>query len=178
MCGGKTGSFFGWSGVVQPDIFTMGKALTSGYFPLSATLVNEKIFDVVKETVFCHGFSYSFSLSGIYSTLAYLDVLEREQILENQPKLERWGQLLCQRLVDRKLIKEYNNFGIVFNLTLNTDKPVDASFEKYLYSYGISAGMWNEGGSGLLFIVPLTATAMWFEDLEFKLLQALTDYSS
>jgi hypothetical protein len=66
----------------------------------------------------------------------------------------------------------------VFNLTLLTDKPVDATFERFLYQYGISAGMWNEGGSGLLIIVPLTATAMWFEELEFKLIQALTDYRS
>ena len=178
MCGGKTGSFFGWTGIVQPDIFTMGKALTGGYYPLSATLVSDQIFDVVKDTVFCHGFSYSFSLSGIYSTLAYLDVLEQENILDNYYKLRRWGELMCLRMWDRKLIKNFNNFGLVFNLVLPADKPVDASFEKFLYSYGISAGMWNEGGSGLLFIVPLTADTTWFEELEFRLLQALSDYAS
>lgn len=178
MCGGKTGTFFGWEERICPDIFTVGKALTGGYFPLSATLVSDKVFDVVKDTVFCHGFSYSFSLSGIYSTLAYLDVLENEKILDNQPKLVRWGNAVCARLKSYNLIKDYNNYGVVFNLVLNTDKPVDSSFEKFLYSYGISAGMWNEGGSGLLFIIPLTADAMWFEDLEFKLISALKDYTS
>ena len=59
-----------------------------------------------------------------------------------------------------------------------TSKPVDATFERFLYQYGISAGMWNEGGSGLLIIIPLTANAQWFEELEFKLIQALRDYSS
>lgn len=178
MCGGKTGTFFGWSGVVEPDIFTVGKALTSGYFPLSATLASEKIFNVVKNNVFCHGFSYSFSLSGIYSTLAYLDVLEKENILANQPALVKQGQQMCSRLKSLGLIKNFNNFGLVFNLELNSDKPVDASFEKFLYGYGISAGMWNEGGSGLLFIIPLTATSDWFDSLEFKLIRALHDYRS
>lgn len=178
MCGGKTGTFFGWQERICPDIFTVGKALSGGYFPLSATMVSDQIFNVIKNTVFCHGFSYSFSLSGIYSTLAYLDILDHEKVLENQPRLVQAGQLLCKGLVDQELIKKYNNYGTVFNLTLNTDKPVDASFERFLYSYGISAGMWNEGGSGLLFIIPLTATAKWFEELEAKLTRALKDYAS
>jgi adenosylmethionine-8-amino-7-oxononanoate aminotransferase len=179
MCGGKTGTFFGWTGIVEPDIFTMGKALTSGYFPLSATLVNEKVFNVVKELVFCHGFSYSFSLSGIYSTLAYLDVLEKEKIFDNYPKLLKCATEIFTRFKDEyKLITSYNNHGLVFNLTLLTDKPVDASFESFLYKHGISAGMWNEGGSGLLIVIPLTASSMWFEELEHRLIQALRDYRS
>jgi adenosylmethionine-8-amino-7-oxononanoate aminotransferase len=179
MCGGKTGTFFGWTGIVDPDIFTMGKALTSGYFPLSATLVNERIFNVVKETMFCHGFSYSFSLSGIYSTLAYLDVIEKEKIFDNYPKLLTWATSTFNRFKNEyKLITSYNNHGLVFNLTLLTDKSVNSSFERFLYKYGISAGMWNEGGSGLLIVIPLTATSMWFEELEYRLIQALRDYRS
>jgi adenosylmethionine-8-amino-7-oxononanoate aminotransferase len=178
MCGGKTGTFFGWTGIIEPDIFTMGKALTSGYFPLSATLINENVFSKIKDMPFCHGFSYSFSLSGIYSTLAYLDILEKENILAEQPKLVKWMTALCSRLQGKDLIKDFNNFGLVFNLRLHQDKPLENVFEQFKYQYGISAGMWNEGGSGLLVIVPLNATALWFEELEFKLLNALTDYCS
>jgi adenosylmethionine-8-amino-7-oxononanoate aminotransferase len=178
MCGGKTGSFFGWTGVVQPDIFTMGKALTGGYFPLSATMVSEKVFDVVKDTVFCHGFSYSFSLSGIYSTLAYLDVLEKEKILDNHNTLSNQAYYTFNRLKGIGLIEDFNNHGLVYNLRLHNNKPVDSSFEKFLYQYGINAGMWNEGGSGLLIIVPLTATSEWFNNLSEKLTTALLDYSS
>lgn len=178
MCGGKTGSFFGWTGVVEPDIFTMGKALTGGYFPLSATMVSEKVFEVVKDTVFCHGFSYSFSLSGIYSTLAYLDVLEKEKILDNHNNLSNQAYYTFTRLKGIGLIKDFNNYGLVYNLRLENDKPVDSSFERFLYKYGINAGMWNEGGSGLLIIVPLTATPQWFTELSEKLTSALLDYSS
>ena len=178
MCGGKTGTFFGWSGIVEPDIFTMGKALTGGYFPLSATLVNDRIYNVMKDKLWVHGFSYSFSLSGIYSTLAYLDIIERENIFVNFSKLERWGKAVCNRFVEAKLITGYSNHGLVFNLELLQDKPLEEVFERFLYSYGISAGLWNEGGSGLLFIIPLTANAMWFEEFEFRMMQALVDYTS
>jgi len=178
MCGGKTGTFFGWTGIVEPDIFTMGKALTGGYFPLSATLVNGNIYAVIKEKLLVHGFSYSFSLSGIYSTIAYLDIIEHENIFSNFSKLEKWGKAVCNRFLEAKLITGYNNHGLVFNLELLQDKPLEEVFERFLYSYGISAGLWNEGGSGLLFIIPLTADAMWFEEFEFRMTQALVDYAS
>lgn len=178
MCGGKTGSFFGWTGIVEPDIFTMGKALSGGYFPLSATLVSDKIFSKIKGQVFTHGFSYSFSLSGIYSTLAYLDTIEKEKLFDEYPKILRWSYAMFDRLKQRGLIQDYNNHGLVFNLRLLNDKPLEEVFERFLYQYGISAGMWNEGGSGLLIVIPLNAPAIYFEELEFKLIHALSDYRS
>jgi adenosylmethionine-8-amino-7-oxononanoate aminotransferase len=178
MCGGKTGSFFGWTGIVDPDIFTMGKALTGGYFPLSATMVNEKVYNKMKNNLWPHGFSYSFNLSGIYSTLAYLDVLEQEQIFEKHDQLMSLTKDIAERLVKQNLIKDYNNHGLVFNLKLLQDKPLEEVFERFLYKHGLSAGLWNEGGSGLLFIVPLNAPRGWFLKLEKNLISALTDYRS
>ena len=38
--GGKTGNFVGWKKLpVTPDIFTMGKAITGGYFPIEYHLI-------------------------------------------------------------------------------------------------------------------------------------------
>jgi adenosylmethionine-8-amino-7-oxononanoate aminotransferase len=178
MCGGKTGTFFGWSGIVEPDIFTVGKAFTSGYFPLSATLINEKIFSKIKGQVFTHGFSYSFSLSGIYSTIAYLDIIEEEQLFDRYPQILDTAKKVFHRLKDQKLIKNFNHHGLVFNLQLLNDKPLEEIFEKFLYQYGISAGMWNEGGSGLLIVIPVNATQDYFDELEFKLTIALSYYRS
>jgi len=178
MCGGKTGTFFGWTNRIRPDIFTMGKSLTGGYFPLSSVSANQKIFDKVKYDVFVHGFSYSFSLSGIYSALEYIKILEKEKLLDNQSKLESWAKKMCQRFKDAGLIKDYNNYGLLFNIVLPNEKPMDNTFERFLYQYGINAGMWNEGGSGVLFVVPLSAGASWFEEIEFRFTTALVDYRS
>jgi adenosylmethionine-8-amino-7-oxononanoate aminotransferase len=183
MCGGKTGNFVGWKNnngevLVEPDIFTMGKALTGGYFPLSACLANETIFNKIKNNLWCHGFTYVFSLTGIFSTLAYLNILENEKILDNYPKIESWAVAVFTRLVERRLIKRFNHHGLFFNLELLNNKPLEEKFEKFLYQYGISAGLWNEGGNGLLVVIPLNAPATYFEELEFKLITALTDYRS
>jgi putrescine aminotransferase len=156
----------------------MGKALTGGYFPLSSVSANQKIFDKVKYEVFVHGFSYSFSLSGIYSALAYLDVLHNNAILQNQSTIEDLAKRMCTRLKEQGLIKGFTNYGLLFNIVLLNDKPMDSTFESFLYQYGINAGMWNEGGSGVLFVVPLNATNKWFDDIESKFTLALSDYRS
>lgn len=176
MCGGKTGNFFGFTDIVRPDIFTMGKALTSGYFPLSATMIEHKVFDVIKDQVFCHGFTYSFSLSGIYSTLAYLDVIDQEGIFENYKSIEEISSGIFKRLEQAGLIKSFNHHGLVYNLNLLTEKPVDTTFEQLLFSHGLNAGMWNEGGSGLLITIPINADTEYMEQLESRLISALTNY--
>jgi taurine-pyruvate aminotransferase len=176
MCGGKTGTFFGFTDIVRPDIFTMGKALSGGYFPLSATMVEHKIFDVIKDQVFCHGFTYSFSLSGIYSTLAYLDVIEREGIFQNYRYIEETSNNLFARLQNAGLIKSFNHHGLVYNLNLLSEKPVDTTFEQLLFNFGLNAGMWNEGGSGLLITIPLNADLDYIKQLESRLTEALINY--
>jgi putrescine aminotransferase len=83
--GGKTGTFTGWQNLpLKPDIATMGKAITAGFFPLSITMYNQKINDVLPEHFdWQHGFTYSFSLPGILSTLKYIQILEQEKLLDS-----------------------------------------------------------------------------------------------
>jgi len=81
--GGKTGNFCGWKDLpVVPDIFTMGKAITGGFFPLAITFYNEKIHRSLPDNFrWDHGFTYNFSLAGVASVLKYLEILEREKYL-------------------------------------------------------------------------------------------------
>jgi adenosylmethionine-8-amino-7-oxononanoate aminotransferase len=173
MCGGKTNTFFGWTGLVEPDIFTMGKSLTAGYFPLSATLANSKIYNKTKDKLWPHGFSYSFNLSGVYSTLAYLDIIEKENLFSNTDKLIGMGKFMCDTLVKKKLTSDYTNHGLVFNLNLLQNTLSEKVFENHFYQYGISARLRSLDG-GLLFIIPIDADEKYFVNLEDKLTQALT----
>ena len=74
----------GWKKLpVEPDIFTMGKAITGGYFPLSIALYNDKIHEALPRRFdWEHGFTYSFSLPGILSCLAYIKILEEELLMK------------------------------------------------------------------------------------------------
>ena len=66
ICGfGRTGNMFGTETFnLQPDIITMAKALSAGYQPISATIVNDELYQAFvaqseKIGIFAHGFTYS-----------------------------------------------------------------------------------------------------------------------
>jgi adenosylmethionine-8-amino-7-oxononanoate aminotransferase len=178
MCGGKTGSFFGFYKEAQPDIFCLGKGFTGGYYPLSACMISPKVYEQTQHQMLMHGFTYSFSVSGIYSTLAYLDILENEKILSNYNNVLESAKEVFDKLKNSLLISDYKNYGLVFNLELNFSRSLNDQFEKVLYKNGISAGMWNEGGSGLLITVPLNADADYFNQLHLRLTASLNHAST
>lgn len=185
MCGGKTGNMFGWKDhngnvMIQPDIFTMGKGFTAGYFPLSATLVGENIFNVVQHIPLVHGFTYSFSLSGIYSVLEYMRVLDKEKILDNFAEIKSQADTVFNSLEQNNIITGYNSHGLVYNLNLidNNYRDNQETIESHFKKFGLSSGMWNEAGDGLLIIVPLTADKEYFASLCIRLYNALTSYNS
>lgn len=110
--GGKTGNYFGWTNLpIKPDITTMGKAITGGYFPLSITLYNEKIHNVLpKNFNWDHGYTYSFSLAGINSALKYIDILEKEDIL----KKYHYIQSIAINIIESSGFKIVNQFGCLY----------------------------------------------------------------
>src|SRR3954451_14170030 len=66
ICGfGRTGNYWGSQTFgIQPDLLTCAKALSSSYLPISAVLVNQKVFDVLADEshkigTFGTGFTYS-----------------------------------------------------------------------------------------------------------------------
>ena len=66
ICGfGRTGDLWGSQSFdLRPDILTCAKALSSGYIPISAIMVNERVFRPIAEQsagigVLGHGFTYS-----------------------------------------------------------------------------------------------------------------------
>jgi hypothetical protein len=81
-------------------------------------------------------------------------------------------------LKDANVIKDFRNYGLVFNLELNNIRAINDKFEQILSMHGLHAGMWNEGGQGLLIIVPLDMDQTYLIDLRNRLTLALRDYAS
>jgi adenosylmethionine-8-amino-7-oxononanoate aminotransferase len=162
MCGGKTGKFFGFDANLEPDIFTVGKALTGGYFPLSATLVSNRVNDIIKHEFLGHGFTYTFSLSGIYSTLKYLEILEDEQHFVRYDSVVNTAVSLFT-----KMGLTFRNYGLMF------DVDIESTSEQTFYDSGLNIGVWNNGNNNLMLVIPLTANAEYFTQLEERLLSAL-----
>jgi putrescine aminotransferase len=165
FCGAKTDSFFGFNKSISPDIICAGKALSGGYYPLSACLISEKLYDVIKETRFSHGFSYSFSMSGILSALHYLNVIETEHILDNHLAIK-------QRGIDMfKYLPSVRNYGLTWCIDVNiNNKTEDEIFNLFLEN-GLYLGIWNNPlvTKQILINFPNVINKTYYKNLEDRL---------
>jgi len=85
---------------IRPDLITVAKGLTSGYLPLSGSLIGERMWNVLEQGSdrfgpIGHGWTYSAHPLGAAAALANLDIIEREDLVGNA---ERTGALLQQRM--------------------------------------------------------------------------------
>jgi L-2,4-diaminobutyrate transaminase len=97
---GRLGSWFGSEPLeIEPDLMTLAKGITSGYAPLSACLVSERIWetlaDGVGEEILSHGYTYSSHPLTAAAALANLDILEDEDLITGAVGL---GEHLSRRL--------------------------------------------------------------------------------
>ena len=132
--GGKTGSFVGWYKLpVKPDIFTMGKAITAGFFPLSATMYGQRIDEVIPDNFdWEHGFTYNFSQAGILSTLKYIDLLHEEMPFELHYTLKERATFIFKE-AGYDIV---GHFGLIFDIKRGEDRqffviPINATDEYF-----------------------------------------------
>jgi adenosylmethionine-8-amino-7-oxononanoate aminotransferase len=88
---GRTGRPFAiddWK--VVPDMITTGKAVASGYAPLGAVLINEKITSFFRENKkrFVHGFTYSGNPTACFVGQQVFDIMQREQLFTRASAIE------------------------------------------------------------------------------------------
>jgi adenosylmethionine---8-amino-7-oxononanoate aminotransferase len=79
---GRTGTLFACEAEgVEPDLLAIGKGLTGGYLPMSATLATEEVFAsfLPEQRAFFHGHSYTGNPLAAAVALANLDLLETEE---------------------------------------------------------------------------------------------------
>lgn len=126
---GRAGSMFGSRGWgVKPDIMTLAKALTAGYVPLSATLINKKIEQEFLNNHDYHGllmqgYTYGGHPLGCAAALSVLDIVEKEELPNNAAKM---GLYLLEGLKDfestYKSVGEVRGKGLMLAIDLVADK--------------------------------------------------------
>jgi 4-aminobutyrate aminotransferase len=134
---GRTGKFFAFEHYgITPDIVTIGKGLGGGVFPMAAVLTSDK-FNVVANHSVGH-FTHEKSPVGSAASLAVLEVIEQEDLLNRAVKL---GQTLQARLLEMKdryeIIGDVRGIGLLWGLDLVTNRETKtravAEAEKIMY---------------------------------------------
>lgn len=135
---GRTGTMFACEQEgVEPDLMTMGKGVTGGYLPLSATLATEEVFEAFlappqEHRTLYHGHSYSANPITCAAALANLDVFDEERTLERlQPKIELLRALL-KPLADHPHVGEVRQRGFMVGIELVADRATREPFDESL----------------------------------------------
>jgi ornithine--oxo-acid transaminase len=107
---GRTGRLFAhqWDGV-RPDMVIIGKALSGGYYPVSAVLASREILGVFKPGD--HGSTFGGNPLGCAVSRAALDVLLDEKLIERSAELGEYflGRL---RTIAGPIVKEVRGRGL------------------------------------------------------------------
>ncbi|MCJ7806387.1 MAG: aspartate aminotransferase family protein, partial [Clostridia bacterium] len=104
---GRTGKMFGieHEGVI-PDIMVIAKGLSSGYIPLGAVIVSEKIAAVLSDTIFTHGYTYGGHPVATACSLANIEIIERENLVQNAEEIGNYLEGRFQEFLDLPFIGE------------------------------------------------------------------------
>ncbi len=138
ICGfGRTGSFWGCETFgIRPDILTCAKALTSGYLPISALLIGEKVYDAVAPQTdsigtFGHGFTYSGHPVPAAVALETLKIYEEMDLVAHVRKRSKPFLDRLNGFAGHPLVGETMGVGLVGAVELvadrETGKPFDAA---------------------------------------------------
>ena len=123
---------------IKPDLITVAKGLTSGYFPLSGVIVGEKVWEVLEQGCekygpFGHGWTYSAHALGMAAGIANLDIIEKENLVENTLNVgDYFQQRLHQTFDDHPLVGEVRGVALLAALEFVADKSKKERFDSSL----------------------------------------------
>ncbi|MBI5162021.1 MAG: aspartate aminotransferase family protein [Micrococcales bacterium] len=188
---GRIGQWFACDAYgYQPDMITCAKAMTSGYSPIGATIVSERIYEPFKHgsTSFYHGYTFGGHPVSAAVALANLDIFEEEglneRVRENSPIFRR----TLEKLTDLPIVGDVRGDGYFFGIELVKDKATKETFDdaeserllrgfmsKALFEAGLYCRADDRGDPVVQLAPPLTIGPREFDEIEQILRSVLTE---
>lgn len=130
---GRTGAWFAANRLgLEPDTITTAKALTSGYQPLSALLVGDRIARTLvdKGGEFYHGYTYSGHPVACAVALKNLEIIEREGLVERvrDDTGPYFATALNERIAGHGIVGEVRSYGLMGAIEIVADKETRERF--------------------------------------------------
>jgi adenosylmethionine---8-amino-7-oxononanoate aminotransferase len=131
---GRTGKMFACEHEsVSPDLLCLGKGLTGGYLPLSATLCTSRIRDAFLGSYadgvsFSHGHTYGGNPLAAAAAQATFDVFEQEQTLAKlSSKIQRLSELL-KPIAEHPHVGDVRQVGFIAAIELVQNKSTKQAY--------------------------------------------------
>ena len=175
---GRTGKMFGTETYgLNADSISLAKQITSAYFPLSAVMMNDKIYDVLvdqsrKIGTFGHGNTYAGHPVGCAVAVKTLEIYQREKIVDHVEKVSPTFLRRLNKLNDHPLVGEAKGVGLIGGAELVKDKQTKASFDvkkgvgAKAVAYALEEGFITRAmGDRLAFCPPLVINEAEIEEM-------------
>jgi len=188
---GRTGKNFAvehWG--VEPDIILVGKGVASGYAPLGAVLVSERVAGTIARGSggFEHGFTYNAHPVAMAAGLAVLDHIEKNRLFERVAPAGRELAAALARLKSSPHVGDVRGLGLLAGVELVAnaatrepfapekrvaEKVYDAALKEGVVTYPIQGCADGQRGDHILLAPPFIISSEEIETIARVLEKAI-----
>jgi hypothetical protein len=129
---GRLGAWFGSIRYgYQPDMITCAKGLTSGYSPLGAVLVSDRLTEPFLDgtATLLHGFTFGGHPVSTAVALANLDLFEKEDLVGGVAQRSQSFRAVLEGLRDLPIVGDVRGDGFFFGIEMVKDKDTRETFD-------------------------------------------------
>ena len=187
---GRIGDYFAMNRFgVQPDIITCAKGMTSGYIPMGAMIVHDRLFEpfLHGNNTFLHGYTWGGHPVGAAVALANLDLMASEDIMAHVQASENGFRTTLEKLLDLPIVGDVRGAGYFYGIEMVKDKKTKETFSgeeserllrgflsKALFDAGLYCRADDRGDPVIQLAPPLISDQSHFDEVEQILRSVLT----
>ncbi len=179
---GRTGTLFASEQCgLRPDLLCLGKGITGGYLPMSATVARGRVFDAflgadLGERTLYHGHSYGGNALAAAVALRHLQLIGERDVLANvRERSEQLGALLAGRLLPLTGVVDVRLQGLMGGVELGPPRP-GLRWGRRVCAAALGRGvLLRPLGDVVVLMPPLTVTAVEVERIVDVLAEAVDE---
>ncbi|MFF1877709.1 aspartate aminotransferase family protein [Leifsonia sp. NPDC058230] len=176
-----------------PDMITCAKGMTSGYSPIGATIISDKLYEPFKHgnTSFYHGYTFGGHPVSAAVALDNLDIFEEEKLNERVRENSPLFRAELEKLLALPIVGDVRGDGYFFGIELVKDKATKETFDddeserllrgflsKALFEAGLYCRADDRGDPVVQLAPPLTVGPAEFTEIRQILESVLTEASN
>ncbi len=145
---GRTGEIFASTlAGIAPDIMCIGKGLSGGYLPISATVASGKVFEAflgpdLSQKTFYHGHSYSGNALSCAVSLAHLELFSKLEIVRKVQETSLYlAEILKGKIADHPLVKEIRQVGLMVGVEVQHNGYLKGQLGRIICKCAVSNGV-------------------------------------
>jgi adenosylmethionine---8-amino-7-oxononanoate aminotransferase len=162
---GRTGTLFAAEQCgLRPDLLALGKGLTGGYLPQSATVASGRVFDAflgpdLSARTLYHGHSYGGNALACAVARRHLELLDAGDVLANvRARSAELAAMLAERVAPRPEVRDVRLCGLMGGVELDPPQP-GLRWGRRVSAAAVAAGvLLRPLGDVVVLVPPLTVT--------------------